>query len=187
MLDRRQKKNAIIHAFKVIKGFRNMKTPMFIRVCASLAIGAGVIFAANGAEWSSEYDAQNTRYTLTNSVNGTALYLTMDGVLSVKTAGTVTELDLRSAALGLTGLPEIKKVGGFREHKTLEKVYLPESTKIVSGAAFQSCTALKYVKLPEGLEVIGGSAFQSCTALELIEPCVPGTVTNIGMNAFLSC
>ena len=164
-----------------------MKTPMIIRVCASLAIGAGVIFAANGAEWSSEYDAQNTRYTLTNSVNGTALYLTMDGVLSVKTAGTVTELDLRSAALGLTGLPEIKKVGGFREHKTLEKVYLPESTKVISGSAFQSCTALKYVKLPEGLEVIGGSAFQSCTALELMEPCVPGTVTNIGMNAFLSC
>jgi hypothetical protein len=164
-----------------------MKTPMFTRVCAFLMIGAGVIFAANGAEWSSEYDAQNTRYTLTNSVNGTALYLTMDGVLSVKTAGTVTELDLRSAALP-KGLPEIVKVGNFRGlASTLEKLYLPESTKMISGSAFQGCTALKYVKLPEGLEVIGGSAFQSCTALELIEPCVPGTVTNIGMYAFLSC
>ena len=164
-----------------------MKTPMFTRVCAFLAIGAGVIFAANGAEWSSEYDAQNTRYTLTNSVNGTALYLTMDGTLSLKTAGTVTELDLRSAALGLTGLPEIKKVGGFREHKTLEKLYLPESTKVISGAAFYKCKALKYVKLPDELEVISGSAFQECSALELVEPCIPGTVTNLGTSAFHGC
>ena len=100
-----------------------MKTPMFTRVCAILAIGAGVIFAANGAEWSSEYDAKNSRYTLTNSVNGASLYLTVAGELSVKTAGTLTELDLRSDALP-SGLPGIVKVNDLRLLTKMEALYL---------------------------------------------------------------
>ncbi len=167
-----------------------MKTPVFTRVCAFLAIGAGVIFAANGAEWEmSSYEAKGRYYIISNTVTETTLTLTDEGVLSLRTAGTggLTELDLRSAAMP-TGLPEIQKVQGFSGLKaTLQKAYLPESTKVLGGAAFKECKALTYVKLPEGLEVLGDSAFYRCTALEVVEPCIPGSVTNLQKYVFQEC
>ena len=210
-----------------------MQKIMLARACAFLAIGAGVIFAANGAEWSSEYDEKNSRYTLTNSVNGASLYLTVAGELSVKTAGTLTELDLRSAALP-SGLPGIVKVNSLQSLTKMETLYLPEavetladrfcyglkslktvvfpndcklekipteafrescltrveipdSVKVIGGNAFLACTNMVYVALPANLEVLGNCAFQSCTALELVEPCIPGSVTNLGSQVFRSC
>ncbi len=166
-----------------------MQKSMFTRVCAFLMIGAGVIFAAKAeGTWSNEgFDAKNNYYVLSNTVSSTVLTLNDAGDLNVKSAGTIVELDLRSAAMP-SGLPEIKTIGNFRGFaSTLEKIYLPESTKVISGSAFSGCTALKYVKLPEGLEVIGGSAFYNCSGIELMEPCVPGSVTNVGTYAFQGC
>ena len=116
-----------------------MKTSMIIRVCAFLTIGAGVIFAAKAeGTWSNEgYDQKNKCYVLSNSVSATVLTLNETGDLNLRTAGTIKELDLRSAALP-SNLPEIKKIGSFvNARSTLEKVYLPESAKIISAGAFK--------------------------------------------------
>ncbi len=108
--------------------------------------------------------------------------------MSVKMVGTQSELDLRSAAMP-DGAPEIKTIGNnfWNLKAKLQKVYLPESAKVILGEAFKECKALTYVKLPNELEVIGGNAFQNCTALELVEPCLPRSVTNVGMYAFQCC
>jgi hypothetical protein len=168
-----------------------MKTSMFIRVCAFLGIGAGVVFAANGADATAKWTYENNVLTGIPSDGETATVLTLtdDGALNVKTAGSQKEIDLRKAAMPSgVSIPAIKTIGNLWNLKaSLQKVYLPESAKVISGSAFKNCTALKYVKLPEGLEVIGGGAFQGCTALELVEPCLPGSVTNIGTYAFQCC
>ncbi len=167
-----------------------MKTPVFTRVCAFLAIGAGVIFAANGAEWETfTYDARGKYYIITNTVTATTLKLTDDGTLSLNKVGTATELelDMRSAAMP-SGLPEIKRIGSFTGGQTvLTKVYLPESAKVIGEGAFKGCTAMKYMKLPDGLESIESSALNGMSNLELMEPCIPGSVTNLGYSVLFGC
>ena len=145
------------------------------------AVVAGVIFAANGAMAEAKWSYADHVLTGIAADGETAveLNLTDEGVVSVKTAGTQTELDLRSDAMP-SGIPVIKTIGDFTAIKsTLVKIYLPESAKVISKSAFGGCTVLKSVKLPDGLESLGDSAFSGCTALELVEPCIPGTVTNL--------
>ena len=78
-----------------------MKTSMFIRVCASLLIGAGVIFAANGAnEWSYS-DGKITKgdwsIVATYDASGAANAITLGAIESVAADGI---LDLRDMTVG---------------------------------------------------------------------------------------
>ena len=153
------------------------------------AVVAGVIFAANGAMADAKWSYADHVLTGIAADGETAveLNLTDEGVVSVKTAGTQTELDLRSDAMP-SGIPVIKTIGDFTAIKsTLVKIYLPESAKVISKSAFGGCTVLKSVKLPDELESLGDSAFSGCTALELVEPCIPGTVTNLARCVFQNC
>ncbi len=58
----------------------------------------------------------------------------------------------------------------------------PESLKVISDYAFNSCSNLGSVTLPEGLEYIGMSAFNFASRLAEIN--IPSTVTYIGEDAF---
>ncbi len=150
---------------------------------------AGAIFAANGAMADAKWSYADHVLTGIAAEGETAveLNLTEEGVVSVKTAGTQAEIDLRSAALP-DGAPEIVKVGDFRALKaTLQRVYLPESAKVIASSAFAGCTVLKSVKLPDGLESLEAGVFSGCSALELVEPCIPGSVTNLGTKVFQDC
>ena len=67
----------------------------------------------------------------------------------------------------------------------LEEITLPDTTKQIDGAAFQSCANLRAVHLNEGLQEIGSSAFDNCNALtELV---LPSTLEKLGGSAFANC
>ena len=140
-----------------------MKKPMFTRVCAFLAIGAGVVFAANAdAKWT--YENNVLTGIAADGETAMQLNLTADGVLSAKknAAGTQKEIDLSSDAMP-SGTPKIR---------------------VISASTFYGNGNITSVKLPETLEVIGGSAFYNCSGLVEVKPFVPNTVTNIGWGAF---
>ena len=141
-----------------------MKIPMFIRVCAFLTIGAGVVFAAK-AEVKWTYASNVLTGIAADGETAMQLNLTDDGILSMKVAGTQKVIDLSSDAMP-EGTPAIR---------------------VISNRTFYQNGNITYVKLPEGLEVIGESAFHDCSALELVEPCIPGSVTNLGKYVFRSC
>src|SRR5699024_1939580 len=61
---------------------------------------------------------------------------------------------------------EIKKFSEIKRSakEAIQKVYLPESIKIIDNMAFQDCTALVEISLSENLEKIGYSAFSGCSS-----------------------
>ncbi len=103
---------------------------------------------------------------------------------------------------------EISSVG--YPQKTLKKVIIPDTVKLIGQKAFEGCTALKEIVIPDSVEGIGQSAFYGCTALRtvilgensslryiskwafyectaLTSFTVTKNVTSISENAFLSC
>lgn len=65
----------------------------------------------------------------------------------------------------------------------ISTIILPETTKSIEKAAFESCEKLKYIKIPEGVETIESYAFQYSG---LISINIPNSVTNIGNYVFAS-
>ncbi len=172
-----------------------MQVAMIRKVCASVILGAGVLFAADvwaDAKWSaSEFDTRNKRWTLKSlvgeGVTATEFYLSDAGVLSTKTAGTETELDLRSAALP-DGLVDIVTLGRLMHYqfKTVEVLYLPETVETLVNDCCNSVPKLREVVFPENCKLtkIPPSAFAS-TQIESLE--IPESVKEIGASAFLKC
>ncbi|ELP89424.1 hypothetical protein EIN_390390 [Entamoeba invadens IP1] len=64
----------------------------------------------------------------------------------------------------------------------LEKLYIPESVRVIQKYAFVYCEHLKHVILPENITVIPESCFSDCTMLETIN--FPTNLINIGKCAF---
>ena len=82
------------------------------------------------------------------------------------------------------GLENIKE-HAFYECKSLLRMKVPSSIKVIGYSAFSFCECLVEVKLCEGLERIGGSAFSECKSLRCIS--LPSTVREVGNNAFDNC
>ncbi len=178
-----------------------MKKPMFIRVCAILGIGAGVIFAANGdgAKWT--YEGTTLTQIVDEGVTPQVFTLNANGSLSMTTAGTATEIDLRDAALP-EGAPKITYMarmnGGntacqtfyFPEHVTSIDHYLFGNWTALTNVVwaepitfdfktwtFSGCSSLSRICLPEGLKTLGGSTFANCSKLEYVH--LPSTLETI--------
>ena len=66
---------------------------------------------------------------------------------------------------------------------TDSRYVVPNSVKVISPNAFESCAYLSEVVFPEGLEEIGENAFTNCSAIEVMN--IPAFVTSIAQNAFL--
>ena len=83
----------------------------------------------------------------------------------------------------------------FEKNKTIKTVTLPSSLKTIGTRAFYDCSSLVSVKLNEGLVTIGEEAFAlaalgeklSTGAVERGTLTIPGTVQNIGEEAFYNC
>nr|MBQ8243785.1 leucine-rich repeat protein [Oscillospiraceae bacterium] len=80
----------------------------------------------------------------------------------------------------------VKEIGeaAFESCFKLEQVVLGEGVIKIGGFAFTSCPELKTIQLPSTLKVIGQSAFDA-SGLQAIT--IPGSVQEMGRNAFLGC
>ena len=72
----------------------------------------------------------------------------------------------------------------FYGNKGITEVVIPETVKVISGAAFNMCS-LSRVTIPNSVEKIDGSAFNNCVNLNEIE--IPDSVDEIGSLAFTGC
>ena len=70
----------------------------------------------------------------------------------------------------------------FSFNKTIKKVKLPKSLKIIGCNAFCNCSALTDVIIPEGVEEIGYFSFASCYSLK--ELIVPDSIRRISDTIF---
>lgn len=77
--------------------------------------------------------------------------------------------------------PEAKE---FRR-RSLTKITLPNSVRIIGKGAFWDCEALESVNIPEGVEVIRENTFAECRSLERLV--IPRNVKSIERRAFHSC
>ena len=62
---------------------------------------------------------------------------------------------------------------------------IKEGTRVISGAAFISCSGLTSVTIPTSVTSIGSSAFEGCSGLTSVT--IPTSVTSIGYSAFSDC
>ena len=168
-----------------------MKKPMFTRVCAFLAIGAGVVFAAN-AEVKWTYESNVLTGIAADGETAGVFALTDAGELSVTTAGTQKVLDFRSAAMP-EGVPVIKKMNSLVRCSSMVELYLPSTvetlvdqfcngvatlTNVVFAAdsvlkhipkeAFKKCTALTSIELPASIETMGASVFSGSPTRRIV-------------------
>lgn len=99
------------------------------------------------------------------------------------------------------------EMGAFKDNKTITKVVVPDSVKIISLEAFANCSNLSDVQLGSGLKEISSEAFMNDFALTSItipngvnriddsafsrtsitEIVLPDSVTNVGTGCFLGC
>ncbi len=68
------------------------------------------------------------------------------------------------------------------EGKSVRKLVLPKSLKMIGACAFQDCTKLEQITLSEGLEEIDAWAFQNCSNLTQLT--LPGTLRKLHPFAF---
>ena len=80
---------------------------------------------------------------------------------------------------------EIIGRNAFALNKSLTKVELPSSVRIIDSAAFDFAKKLKSIMIPEGVEVISDLAFEGCESLTEIN--IPYSLTTIAANPFYLC
>ena len=73
----------------------------------------------------------------------------------------------------------------YAKIRSVKKVTLPNSLKVIGQQAFESFSAMTTVNIPQGVETIGNAAFRDCRALKSID--IPNSVTSIGDEAFSQC
>ena len=74
---------------------------------------------------------------------------------------------------------------GFRDHSTLEEVYLPDTVETIGTYAFYSCQRLSFIRLSASLRTIGPRAFEGCEAL--LSPDFPASLRTVSGYAFADC
>ncbi len=149
---------------------------LFVFLCIAvclLTVGSfSVNAASSGTLENCEWSLDGT--VLTISGNGAMPYIPDD-----KPWGdAVTEVIINE---GVTSVG----ICAFNNCKTLEKVTLPSTLKVIEGYAFANCQALFEVNLPSGVTTIDYNAFQGCASL--VEFTIPASVTYIGRTPFSQC
>lgn len=76
---------------------------------------------------------------------------------------------------------------GFRLHKDLKKVIIPDGAKYIPPSMFFGCTSLKKVRIPKSIEEIGDFAFADCEKLKTISIVENKQLKRIGISAFENC
>lgn len=108
--------------------------------------------------------------------------LTLTGHLNMDDMGYFSRMQ-NMTKLDLSGT-DITSVSGCEGLGLLKTVVLPETVTVVSGSAFNGCTALTTINL-EQIEEIEGSAFNNCKSLT--GTLTLGKVTTLGEAAFYGC
>lgn len=73
----------------------------------------------------------------------------------------------------------------FKDFKSLKRVTIPDSVKLIEAGAFENCPDLKEVNLGNGLVEIRNNVFDGCSSLERIV--IPSSVKSIGSSCFKNC
>lgn len=76
---------------------------------------------------------------------------------------------------------------GFRKHKTLEDVIVPQGAVKIQGSMFFSCKKLKLAELPAEMKIIGDFAFADCEELEEVRGFEKMALEEVGTSAFENC
>ena len=118
-------------------------------------------------------------------------------IASVKTAGTSTDLNFRSAVTATDGGDYIIGAIGndtFKNRAAITSVALPDTLTSIGYGAFAVCTSMTNVVLSSTLKRIenkgGGDwpgAFHGCTALTTVTPFLPDSLEYLGWAAFYGC
>ena len=66
-----------------------------------------------------------------------------------------------------------------------DKIYIPDSVKIITGSAFSECTNVKSIYIPDSVEKIGDKAFEECTNLQSVR--LPNDLDKIEFGCFYNC
>lgn len=133
-------------------------------------------------------------------------------IKTVKLPETIHEIEW-GAFWGIDALESIhfssvlRVIGDFAfcDCRSLKKVELPDSLKIIGRGAFEDCGFTEKVVIPPGIQTIGARAFSGCKCMadeagfvifgttlnsyegEGGEVTIPGSVTEIGPEAFYRC
>ena len=129
--------------------------------------------------------AGDTPWVLNCSVSATNLT-----VSSVKTAGTATDIDLRTALTATdNGAYAIVAIGriAFKSRSDITSVSLPDTVTTIGEDAFRSMGNLTSVRLSANLQTIGNCAFFGDTRLASVTPLLPDTLTSLVGFAFHNC
>ena len=99
----------------------------------------------------------------------------------------VNEFFARTATeLTLTGVERLGQYS-FYQYTTLEKLYLPDTIEIASGA-ISICNNLSDIVMAEGLITIGGSGTSAISGSPLLRALeIPSTVETVNWNALVGC
>lgn len=81
-------------------------------------------------------------------------------------------------------LPVVEIGNAFDDSDKVLRVIIPDTVKVIGGAAFQHCSTLEEVVIPLSVEIIEDYAFENCDGLT--EICIPQTVS-IGFSCFANC
>lgn len=141
---------------------------MVLLLGASLSTSAATSGRVGSCEW---------------TLNGTVLTISGSGPLDVSSATapwgqSITEVRINE---GVTSI----STGAFSDCRSLYKVTLPGSLRIIGHNAFSNCTALNTITLKKGLTTIESYAFLNCSSL--LDITLPATVTYVGYEVFDEC
>ena len=157
------------------------------KVCCCLAAGAGLAFGAfadgepeirEGQLWT--YDASTTKLTeiVEEGVTPWAFTLNAAGVITAKTSGANTVVDLRTATLP-DNAPAIVMIDDtnwkVRTDSTCKTLFLPETLTNLTGHVFYKWTALQRVEFPVDateFSLVGGASgmFNSSQVTNIVLP-----------------
>ena len=76
---------------------------------------------------------------------------------------------------------------GYRFHKDLEEVVIPEGARRIQKSMFFQCSSLKKVEIPDSIEEIEDFAFAGCEQLKEISLTGKQHLKRIGISAFENC
>ena len=161
-----------------------MSTWRKVGCCLIAAVCGVLLVSAASAEELWTYSGN----VLTQKDGGWAFNVSDAGVLTCKTVGTATTVDLRVATLP-ADVPTIVKVGDgdLNGKGVCTHFYVPETVKEIGKYAFYKWSALEYIRLPDALETVGLRVISDCPKLVCIEPCLPHAVHGTVSESVRGC
>lgn len=122
---------------------------------------------------------------------GYSAFYNQPKLAKVTISSSVTEIPAylfyKNAALTLTSLPKVKKIGAaaFQECSKLTTLNFGEDLQEVGNDAFNGCSNITKLTFPDATTTIGDCAFQNCTSVT--EVTVGKQLKSVGASAFLNC